>query len=183
MRTFKTAAYPQVNVEVYGGPILNTWFDRPLGVAEAVWHSEVMIRSTQGWFFTDQKPVMIVPNLAIHMNRDVNKGVEINNQIDLMPVLDCIPQTGENTDRSDYFITFLAKELGVDKKDIIDFELNSFCMEEPSYVGIDDTMISAPRLDNQTSCYALLSAIENADRKDGINIIALFDHEEIGSKE
>ena len=75
----------------------------------------------------------------------------------------------------------MLQKLGVDKKDIIDFELNTFCMEEPSYVGIDDTMISAPRLDNQTSCYALLSAIENADRKDGINVIALFDHEEIGS--
>ena len=178
---FKTAAYPQVNVEVYGGPILNTWFDRPLGVA-----GRVALRSDDPFhprmvLYRSKKPVMIVPNLAIHMNRDVNKGVEINNQIDLMPVLDCIPQTGENTDRSDYFITFLAKELGVDKKDIIDFELNTFCMEEPSYVGIDDTMISAPRLDNQTSCYALLSAIENADRKDGINVIALFDHEEIGS--
>ena len=178
---FKTAAYPQVNVEVYGGPILNTWFDRPLGVA-----GRVALRSDDPFhprmvLYRSKKPVMIVPNLAIHMNRDVNKGVEINNQIDLMPVLDCIPQTGENTDRSDYFITFLAKELGVDKKDIVDFELNTFCMEEPSYVGIDDTMISAPRLDNQTSCYALLSAIENADRKDGINVIALFDHEEIGS--
>lgn len=121
---------------------------------------------------------MIIPNLAIHMNRDVNKGVRINNQVDLMPVLDSIPEDERTTD---YFLSFLARELSVEKSDIIDFELNTFCMEEPCFVGVNDTMISSPRIDNQSSCRALLDAIEDGNRADGINIIALFDHEEIGS--
>lgn len=121
---------------------------------------------------------MIIPNLAIHMNRDVNKGVGINNQVDLMPVLDSIPEDEMTTD---YFLSFLARELSVEKSDIIDFELNTFCVEEPCFVGVNDTMISSPRIDNQSSCRALLDAIEDGNRADGINIIALFDHEEIGS--
>jgi len=112
------------------------------------------------------------------MNRDVNKGVGINNQVDLMPVLDSIPEDERTTD---YFLSFLARELSVEKSDIIDFELNTFCMEEPCFVGVNDTMISSPRIDNQSSCRALLDAIEDGNRADGINIIALFDHEEIGS--
>lgn len=175
---FVTEAYAQVNVEVYGGPILNTWFDRPLGVA-----GRIAVKSDNPFkpeikMYQSKKPVMIIPNLAIHMNRDVNKGVEINNQTDLMPIADLIP---EETKSVDYFLSFIAEETGIDKEDILDFELNTFCMEEPMYVGVKDTLISSPRLDNQTSVSALLSAIINAERKDGINIIALFDHEEIGS--
>lgn len=175
---FMTDVYAQVNVEVYGGAILNTWFDRPLGVA-----GRVIVRGVNNFkpvkkFYMSKKPVMIIPNLAIHMNREVNKGVEINNQVDLMPILDMIPKEEKTTE---YFLSFIADELGVQKEDILDFELNTFCMEEPSFVGIKDTMISSPRLDNQTSVFALLSAITKAQRSDGINLIALFDHEEIGS--
>lgn len=175
---FVTEAYAQVNVEVYGSPILNTWFDRPLGVA-----GRIAVKSDNPFkpeikMYQSKKPVMIIPNLAIHMNRDVNNGVEINNQTDLMPIADLIP---EETKSVDYFLSFIAEETGIEKEDILDFELNTFCMEEPAYVGVKDTLISSPRLDNQTSVSALLSAIINADRKDGINIIALFDHEEIGS--
>ena len=175
---FMTNSYAQVNVEVYGGPILNTWFDRPLGVAGRVAIKSEDVFNPRMVLYRSKKPVMIIPNLAIHMNRDVNKGVEINNQVDLMPVLDSIPEDERTTD---YFLSFLARELSVEKSDIIDFELNTFCMEEPCFVGVNDTMISSPRIDNQSSCRALLDAIEDGNRADGINIIALFDHEEIGS--
>lgn len=175
---FTTEGYAQVNVEVYGGPILNTWFDRPLGVA-----GRVVVRSEDAFrpdirIYRSKKPIMIIPNLSIHMNREVNKGVEINRQIDLMPVLDMLPKDQTSTD---YFLTFLSEDLGVDKEDILDFELNTFCMEEPLYVGPNDSLLSAPRLDNQTSVSALLSAIIDGKRDNGINLIALFDHEEIGS--
>lgn len=175
---FQTDVYAQINVEVYGGPILNTWFDRPLGVAGRVAVRSDDLFEPKLLLYQSKKPLLIVPNLAIHMNRDVNKGVEINNQTDLMPVLDCLPKETKTTD---YFLTFLAKELQVKKEDILDFELNTFCMEDPSYVGIENSMISSPRLDNQTSVAALLSAIEEGNRADGINMIALFDHEEIGN--
>lgn len=68
------------------------------------------------------------------------------------------------------------------KEDILDFELTVYCKEEPQFVGINDELISSPRLDNLTSCSALLSAVTEAEREDGINMIALFDHEEIGSR-
>ena len=175
---FKTNGYAQINLEVYGGPILNTWFDRPLGVA-----GRVALRSDNPFqpkmvLYASKKPIMTIPNLAIHMNREVNKGVEINNQIDLMPVLDMVSEEQKDTK---YFITHLASELGVEEADILDFELSVFLMEEPAYIGVNDTLISAPRLDNQTSVSALVSAIIDGERTDGINLIALFDHEEIGS--
>lgn len=175
---FKTDVYAQVNVEVYGGPILNTWFDRPLGLAGRVMVKSGNVLAPRTILYRSKKPLMIVPNLAIHMNRDVNKGVEINNQVDLMPVVDLLLQEETSTD---YFLSYLAEELSVKKEDILDFELNTYIMEEPQYVGCKDTMLSAPRLDNQTSVCALLSAIIDAEREGGVNLIALFDHEEIGN--
>ena len=175
---FVTERYAQVNVEVYGGPILNTWFDRPLGVAGRVIIRSENVYEPEVKLYRSDRPVLIIPNLAIHMNREVNKGVAINNQVDLMPVADMLPKEQQSTD---YFLTFLAQELQVEKEDILDFELNTYCMEEPAYVGVNETLLSAPRLDNQTSVAALLSAIMEEKRKDGINLIALFDNEEIGN--
>lgn len=175
---FQTDAYAQVNVEVYGGPILNTWLDRPLGIAGRVVLRSEDVFAPKIVFYRSKKPLLTIPNLAIHMNRDVNSGVELNRQTDLMPVLDMIPKEQKETD---YFLGYLAKELHADKKDILDFELSLYCMEEPCYIGANDTLLSSPRLDNQTSVSALVSAIIDAERKEGINLIALFDHEEIGN--
>ena len=175
---FATNGYAQINIEVYGGPILNTWFDRPLGVA-----GRVALRSENPFepkmvLYKSSKAVMTIPNLAIHMNREVNQGVAINNQVDLMPILDMLPEDMKNTK---YFMAFLAEELGVEEKDILDFELCLYVMEDPSYIGIKDSFISSPRLDNQTSVSALVWGLVDGKRKDGVNIIALFDHEEVGN--
>ena len=175
---FVTDRYAQVNVEVYGGPILNTWFDRPLGIAGRVIVRSGDVFAPKTMLYRSGRPVLIIPNLAIHMNREVNKGVAINNQVDLMPVADMLPEEQQSTD---YFLSFLAEELAVKKEDILDFELNTYCVEEPAYVGIKETLLSSPRLDNQTSVAALLAAIVEGTRTDGINLIALFDNEEIGN--
>lgn len=175
---FQTNRYAQVNLEVYGGPILNTWLDRPLGVAGRVVCRGKDAFSPEIKLYCSKHPVMIIPNLAIHMNRDVNSGVEVNKQIDLMPILDTLPKE-EKT--ADYFLNFMGEELGVSKEDILDFELNTYVFEEPCPVGVRQSMLSAPRLDNQTSVSALLSAIIDGEREEGINLIALFDHEEVGS--
>lgn len=175
---FTTEQYAQVNVEVYGGPILNTWFDRPLGVAGRVMVRSEDIFAPRALLYRSDRAILTIPNLAIHMNREVNKGVEINNQVDLMPIADMVL---ENDQSGEYFVEFLASELGVAKEDILDYELCTYCVEEPMYVGIRETMLSAPRLDNQTSVAALLEALLVAKREDGINLIALFDHEEIGN--
>lgn len=171
--------YAQVNIEVYGGAILNTWLDRPLGIA-----GRVAVRGENPFApsvreFVSDKNLLTIPNLAIHMNREVNKGVELNKQVDMLPVLALIPQE-EKT--ADYFLTFLAKELSVEKEDILDFELTVYCKEEPQYIGLNDDFISSPRLDNLNSCSALVSAIIDGERAEGLNLIALFDHEEIGSR-
>lgn len=170
--------YAQVNIEVYGAAILNTWLDRPLGVA-----GRVAVRGENPFApeireFVSDKNLLTIPNLAIHMNREVNKGVELNKQVDMLPVL-ALSQGEEN--RADHFLAFLAEELSVKKEDILDFELTVYCKEEPQYIGLHDDFISSPRLDNLNSCSALVSAIIDAKRSEGVNLIALFDHEEIGS--
>ena len=174
----KTNVYAQVNVEVYGGAILNTWLDRPLGVA-----GRVAVRGKDAFLpevlrFQSEKNLMTIPNLAIHMNREVNKGVELNRQTQMLPI--CGLTDGKAD--ADTFLEFLAKELSVKKEYILDFELTVYNKEKPEFVGLNDEFISASRLDNLNSCSALVSAIIESDRKDGMNVIALFDHEEIGSR-
>lgn len=171
--------YVQVNTEVYGGAILNTWLDRPLGMA-----GRVAVKSEEPFVpricpFVSEKNLFTIPNLAIHMNREVNKGVELNKQTDMMPVAGL---AADQEKGSDYFLEYLAQELGVEKKDILDFELTVYCRENPEFIGIREEFISSPRLDNLTSCSALVSAILDAERADGMNVVALFDHEEIGSR-
>lgn len=169
--------YAQVNVEVYGGPIINTWLDRPLGIAGRVaLRSEDVFKPELREFISSKK--ITIPNLAIHMNREVNKGVEINKQTELLPVVGLL---GDNASGA-YFLDFLCKELQVEKEDILDYELSIYDSEKPEFVGLNDEFISASRLDNINSCSALVSAIIESDTNESINMIALFDHEEIGSR-
>ncbi len=179
-----SGGYAQVNVEVYGGAILNTWLDRPLGIA-----GRVAVRSEDVFApivreFVSEKSLLTIPNLAIHMNRDVNKGVELNKQTQMLPLIGLAAEDilSPEQRRKDYFLSFLAEELSVEKEDILDFELTVYCKEEPEYIGISDEFISAPRLDNLTSCSVLVSGLIDGVRDEGINLIALFDHEEIGSR-
>ena len=173
----KNNGYAQVNVEVYGGAILNTWLDRPLGVAGRVaLRSEFVFQPEVREFVSGKK--ITIPNLAIHMNREVNKGVELNKQTEMLPIVGLLGEEADN----EYFLNFLSKELNVAKEDILDYELTVYNSEKPEFVGLSDEFISASRLDNINSCSALVSAIINSERADGINMIALFDHEEIGSR-
>lgn len=175
----KAEGYVQVNVEVYGGAILNTWLDRPLGVAGRVAVKSGEVFSPRIVEFVSEKSLMTIPNLAIHMNREVNKGVELNRQTQMLPVAGL---TGGGEETADCFLSFLAKEIGVKKEEILDYELTVYCREEPEVVGLAGEFLSSPRLDNLTSCAALVTALSQAERADGVSLIALFDHEEIGSR-
>lgn len=173
----QAGGYAQVNVEVYGGAILNTWLDRPLSISgrvalagEDVMHPELRCISAE-------RTLGVIPNLAIHMNRDVNKGIELNKQTDLLPVLGLAKEGSKQP-----FLDFLAGELDREAEDILDYELCLYCQEKPGYAGIDGELILSPRLDNLTSVQALLTGITESRRENGINVIALFDHEEIGSR-
>lgn len=174
-----TEGYMQLNVEVYGGPILSTWLDRPLSVAgravlrsEDVFHPEVRLVNFK-------KPILTIPNLAIHMNREVNKGVELNRQTDMEPVMGMVT---DSLNKEGFFMECLAKELHVDTEDILDFELGLYNTDAGDYVGVNGDLISAPRLDNITGCHAILTGILEDINDQGIHIAAFYDHEEIGSK-
>lgn len=171
--------YLKLNVEVYGGPILNTWLDRPLSIAGRVALKGKDAYHPQLCLVDFKRPVATIPNLAIHMNRKVNEGIELNKQSDLLPILG-IFEDGLNQD--DYFLTILAKELSVEKEEILDFDLYVYLAEEGCFLGQAEELISSPRLDNLTSCYALLVGISEKIRENGINVAVLFDHEEIGSR-
>lgn len=171
--------YARVNVEIYGGAILNTWLDRPLSVAGRValkgedpFHPVMRLLNIK-------RPVFTIPNLAIHLNKDINKGVELNKQTDMLPIAAMV---GEGLDSGQFFLRYLAKELKTEPENILDYELSVYNADAGDLIGITQEFLSAPRLDNLTSVQALLTGIIEGKRREGINVIALFDHEEIGSK-
>lgn len=195
----KEEGYQKLNVEVYGGAILNTWLDRPLSIAGRVALRSEDIFKPEIRYVDFKRPVMTIPNLAIHINREVNKGVELNRQTDMLPIcgielknqnLDTDAAIEEKSEEQkqqeqknkDFFLEQLAKELEVEKEDILDFELSIYNMDEPMFIGFEKDFISAPRLDNLTSSFALVKSIAEIDREDGINMVVIFDHEEIGSR-
>ena len=126
-----------------------------------------------------KKPVLYIPNLAIHINREVNKGVELSKQTDLIPLIGI---NKKSLNQETFFVDFLAKHCKVNKEDILDFDLYVYNAEEGSFFGMNDEFISCPRLDNLTSCFALLQAVIDGKRDNGINIIALYDNEEVGNE-
>jgi len=170
--------YRQLNVEVYGGAILNTWLDRPLSAAgrvvlksDDVFHPEVR-------YVDFRKPFLTIPNLAIHINREINKGVELNKQKEMLPILGL--EGREETE--EFFLEHLAKQLRVEKEDILDYELGLYNTDTGDFLGLNEEFISSPRLDNLTSVQAVTTALLAGGREQGINVAAYFDHEEIGSK-
>jgi aspartyl aminopeptidase len=179
----KDEGYVKLNTEVYGGPILNTWLDRPLSIA-----GKVVIKGKEWYdsetrFIDVKKPVLTIPNLAIHMNREVNKGVELNRQKDMMPVIGLFNENENYDDIVQKLIIEEIKKQGRDiaKEDISDYELFIYQTERGSTIGAYDEMYSSPRLDNLTSVFAQMRAIVNCDRQDGINLAIFYDNEEIGS--
>lgn len=172
----KASGYAQVNVEVYGGAILNTWLDRPLSISGRVaLASENILPEIR--YFSIERTLGVIPNLAIHMNREVNKGVELNKQKDLLPILGMEKEGEEKR-----FLHFLADELCTEPENILDYELWVYCREKPQFAGLEEELILSPRLDNLTSVQALLTGIIESRCEEGINVIALFDHEEVGSR-
>lgn len=173
----KAGGYAQINVEVYGGAILNTWLDRPLSISGRVALASGDAVHPKICFFDARRVLGVIPNLAIHMNREVNKGIELNKQKDLLPILG-LEKEGEEK----RFLRFLAGELHAKPEDILDYELWVYCRQEPQYAGLSEELILSPRLDNLTSVQALLAGITESQCEEGINVIALFDHEEVGSR-
>ena len=173
--------YLRVNTEIYGGPILNTWLDRPLSIAGRVLLKSEDIYVPREILVDFKRPVLTIPNLAIHYNREVNDGVKLSKQNDMLPLLGMI---NDKLNKGSYFIDMLAKEIKEKAQDILDFDLIVYNAEEPVFIGMNNEMLSSPRLDNITSCLALVEGLIASSEKNEnnrINLIALFDNEEIGS--
>jgi aspartyl aminopeptidase len=167
-----------LNVERYGGPILNTWFDRPLSIAGRIAVRSDNVLKPEVIHLDFQRPLLIIPNLAIHMNREVNKGVEIKVQKEMQPLL---TRLIEDEIRDAYLLGLVAEEAGVDREDILDMDLSVYCSEEGMLVGSREEFISCPRIDDLSMVYAAMEALVGSRHKDGINMVAFMDNEEIGS--
>lgn len=174
---FRSMESDMLNVEVYGGMMDHTWFDRPLGLAGTVALKGEDVFKPNLVIYDSERPVAIIPGIAIHMQRDANSGWKIDRQKELMPV------TGLSgaawTEGA--FAQFLAGELDVDESEILSYDLNLYNFDEPQLVGITEELVSSPRLDNLASVSALLEALVEGERSNGINLIGLFNHEEVGS--
>ena len=167
-----------LNVETYGGLILRTWLDRPLSLAGKIvlrgkdaFHPEVRLVDFQ-------KPLMTIPSLAIHMDRDVNKDGALNAQKDMLPLAALLGKDAEE----DFFLTWLAEACETERNAILSYDLGAYPCETGCTFGLRDEFISSPRLDNLTSVLACLKGIEEAHPTQGIRLIALFDNEEVGSR-
>lgn len=181
--------YQKLNVEMYGGAIRNTWLDRPLSVSGRVALRSKDVLKPEIRYVDYQRPVLTIPNLAVHINREINKGIELDLQTDMLPIFGIDLKENEeqhkNQDcekkKSEFFMESLAQLLQVEKEEILDFELSIYNMDEPMFVGYGKEFISAPRLDNLTSSYAILQSVISQERLKGINMAVIFDHEEVGS--
>ncbi len=169
----------RLNIEVYGGPILSTWFDRPLSIA-----GRVIVKGEDSFFPRTVKikidePLLTIPNLAIHQNREVNNGVKIDKQNDVLPVISLI---NKNFEREGYLERIILEKTGIKKEDIIDFDLYLYATEKGCLLGANEEFMSSPKIDNLASVYTgLIGLLEAEENQDRINIFVAFDNEEIGS--
>lgn len=172
-----TEGYIKLNTEGYGGGILSTWFDRPLSVAGRVaLKSDDLLRPTTKLVDLN-KPILIIPNLAIHMNREVNNGVKFNKQKDTLPILTYAHEPVSST----LMLDLLAQTLNVSASDILDADLYLYPYEKGMCVGLNEEFISAARLDDLSMTYSGLEAILHNTSKKGISMFVCYDNEEIGS--
>lgn len=173
----QTENYIKLNTEGYGGGILSTWFDRPLSIAGRVALKSDNLLQPEMRLVDLNNPLLIIPNLAIHMNRDINNGVSINKQKDTLPVLTYLNEPAEEN----FVLKLLADSLKVKQEDILDADLYLYPFEKSMCVGLNQEFISAPRLDDLSMTYAGLHAILNNTSTKGVSLFVCFDNEEVGS--
>ena len=171
-------AYLKLNTEGYGGMILSTWLDRPLAMAGRVFlRGENPFKPVEK-IVNINKPVCIIPNLAIHMNRSINDGYKYNKQTDMLPLVGLI---NEQLEKDNYMVKLLASELNVEVEEIIDFDIFLYEYEKGCFTGVNEEFISTGRLDNLSMYYSSVEALLDSESKSGISIAVGFDNEEVGS--
>jgi aspartyl aminopeptidase len=171
--------YFQLGVEVYGGALLNPWFDRDLSLAGRVSYLDVKggLASTLVDF---EKPIATIPSLAIHLDRDVNTNKSVNAQKELPAILMRVSSEEKITFKDLLKQRLLEENPNSDIDRVLDYELSFYDCQAPALVGLQEDFISSARLDNLLSCYVLLQSILDA-RPGQPSVIVLNDHEEVGS--
>lgn len=170
--------YVKLNTEVYGGPILHTWFDRPLSIVGKVSLKGASPLKPETRLVNINKPLLIIPSLAIHMNREVNEGFKINRQVDTLPLLGLI---NDKLEKEDYLMNILAEELQVKKEDILNFELGLYEYEKGMLIGMNEELISSGRFDDLWMVYAGIKALVDSKENVATKVMICIDNEEIGS--
>ena len=169
----------QLNTEVYGGAILSTWMDRPLSLA-----GRVILRGPDALhpvtrLLHIQRPLLTIPNLAIHFNRQVNDGVKINRQKDMLPILGIIT---DELERGEMLMNVITAELSVQKDDILDFDLYLYDTTPACTFGVHDELLSAGRIDDLSMVHAGMEALLASEGGEVTQVLAIFDNEETGSQ-
>lgn len=173
--------YIKLNTEVYGGPILNTWFDRPLSLAGRVTLKGDTPFNPVTKLINTNKPLLVIPNLAIHMNRNVNEGYAINKQKDTLPLLGFINENLEGNKERIGILEIIKSQLKVEKEDILDFDLFLYEHEKGCLLGLNEELISASRLDDLWMVFSGVKALLESKQNKATKVMVCVDNEEIGS--
>ncbi|MGM9698770.1 MAG: M18 family aminopeptidase [Prevotella sp.] len=169
----------KLNTEVYGGPIMSTWFDRPLTIAGRVIVRGEDAMSPKTMLLHVKRPLMQISNLAIHFNRQVNDGVKLSRQKDMLPILGMVTNEME---RGNMLMNVICSELNISQEDILDFDLYLADTTPACTFGVHNEFVSSGRLDDLSMCYAGLEALLASSESDTTKVLAVFDNEETGSQ-
>ncbi len=170
--------YLKLNTEVYGGPIMSTWYDRPLSIAGRISLKTENPLKPKEVLIDMERPLLIIPNLAIHMNRSVNDGVKINPQTETLPLLANI---NDKFEKEDFLVKLIGEKLEIEVEDILDFELFLYGVEKGTLVGLNEEFISIGKLDDLAMIHAGLNGLIDSEVGKATNILVCFDNEEVGS--
>lgn len=173
----------KLNTEVYGGPIMSTWFDRPLTLAGRVIVKSKDVMTPTTLLLHVKRPLLQISNLAIHFNRQVNDGVKLSRQKDVLPILGII---NDELEKGNLLMNIILKELNkqqtVAREDILDFDLYLADATPACTFGAHNELISSGRLDDLSMCFAGLEALLASQPTDTTQVLAIFDNEETGSQ-
>ena len=163
--------YAKLNVEPYGGTIFSTWLDRPLSLAGRVVVSSG--EKIEAKLINFDRDLLVIPNVAIHLKRDINSGCAYNPAIDLMPLL--------SQDAKNDFVAFLANEVGCQKEEVLGYDLYVYNRTPATCIGMNNEFFSAPRIDNLMCAFGTLQGFINSENENSISVFYSADNEETGS--
>lgn len=164
----------RLNVEIYGGMYQKSWIDRPLGIAGSVVVKGKDAFHPRTLLYKSDRPLCLIPSLAIHMDRELNKKGALDVAKELVPI------AALSADAN--LFGEIAKALSIQEEEILDYDLYLYNTDMPEVVGLDESMVASPRLDNLTSVAAILANITKTEVPDGaVDVMAIFDNEEVGS--